>query len=52
MQVQKEVSLSVRNPDSSPYLIQTVIDNLESSQQKPPFIITLRFIALMEGKKT
>jgi P pilus assembly chaperone PapD len=51
MQVQKEVSLSVRNPDSSPYLIQTVIDNLESSQQKPPFIITPPLYRLDGGKE-
>lgn len=45
------MSLSVRNPDSSPYLIQTVIDNLESSQQKPPFIITPPLYRLDGGKE-
>jgi P pilus assembly chaperone PapD len=47
----KEVSLSVRNPDSSPYLIQTVIDNVDSSQQKPPFIITPPLYRLDGGKE-
>lgn len=47
----KEVSLSVRNPDSSPYLIQTVIDNLDSSPQKPPFIITPPLYRLDGGKE-
>lgn len=36
----KEASLSVRNPDSAPYLIQSNIDNLDGNAQKPPFIIT------------
>jgi P pilus assembly chaperone PapD len=30
----KEVSLSVRNPDSTPYLIQTVVSNLNDDAQK------------------
>ncbi|QVK35461.1 molecular chaperone [Enterobacter asburiae] len=47
----KEVSLSIRNPDSSPYLIQTVIDNLDGNQQKPPFIVTPPLYRLDGGKE-
>ena len=36
----KEASLSVRNPDSNPYLIQSSLDNLDDNAQKPPFVIT------------
>lgn len=47
----KEVSLSVRNPDSTPYLIQTVVTNLENEAQKPPFIITPPLYRLNGGKE-
>ncbi|MCU6278856.1 molecular chaperone [Enterobacter quasiroggenkampii] len=47
----KEVSLSVHNPDSTPYLIQTVVDNLTNDQKKPPFIITPPLYRLDAGKE-
>lgn len=47
----KEVSLSVHNPDSTPYLIQTVVDNLNNDPQKPPFIITPPLYRLDGGKE-
>ncbi|BBJ66355.1 MULTISPECIES: fimbrial biogenesis chaperone [Enterobacter] len=47
----KEVSLSVNNPDSTPYLIQTVVDNLTSDPKKPPFIITPPLYRLNGGKE-
>ncbi|WP_353647196.1 fimbria/pilus periplasmic chaperone [Enterobacter sp. 638] len=47
----KEVSLSVRNPDSSPYLIQTVVDNLNGSTQKTPFVITPPLYRLNGGRE-
>ncbi|HHA2008507.1 TPA: molecular chaperone [Enterobacter mori] len=47
----KEVSLSVHNPDSTPYLIQTVVDNLTNDTQKPPFIITPPLYRLDGGKE-
>lgn len=36
----KESSLSVNNPDKIPYLIQTWIENNDSSSSKAPFIVT------------
>jgi fimbrial chaperone protein len=47
----KEVSLSVRNPDSTPYLIQTVVSNLNDDAQKPPFVITPPLYRLNGGKE-
>lgn len=47
----KEVSLSVHNPDSTPYLIQTVVDNLSNDSQKPPFIVTPPLYRLDGGKE-
>ncbi|EBJ8048003.1 molecular chaperone [Salmonella enterica] len=47
----KEVSLSVHNPDNTPYLIQTIVDNLTSDSQKPPFIITPPLYRLDGGKE-
>jgi fimbrial chaperone protein len=47
----KEVSLSVRNPDASPYLIQTSVSNLDNSPQKAPFIITPPLYRLDGGKE-
>lgn len=47
----KEVSLSVHNPDSTPYLIQTVVDNLTNDTHKPPFIITPPLYRLDGGKE-
>ena len=47
----KEASLSVRNPDSSPYLVQSVIDTLDGGTQKAPFIITPPLYRLDGGKE-
>jgi P pilus assembly chaperone PapD len=47
----KEVSLSVRNPDSSPYLVQSSIDTLAGGVQKAPFIITPPLYRLDAGKE-
>jgi P pilus assembly chaperone PapD len=47
----KEVSLSVHNPDSTPYLIQTAVDNLTNDPQKPPFVITPPLFRLDGGKE-
>lgn len=47
----KETSLSVHNPDSSPYLIQSSIDNLDGNAQKPPFVITPPLYRLDGGKE-
>lgn len=47
----KEVSLSVRNPDAMPYLIQTVVSNLNDDIQKPPFVITPPLYRLNGGKE-
>lgn len=47
----KEVSLSVRNPDSTPYLIQTAVSNLNDDVQKPPFVITPPLYRLNGGKE-
>lgn len=47
----KEVSLSVHNPDSTPYLIQTAVDNLNNDPQKPPFVITPPLFRLDGGKE-
>ncbi|MEB5959749.1 molecular chaperone [Enterobacter sichuanensis] len=47
----KEVSLSVHNPDKTPYLIQTEVDNLNNDPSKPPFIITPPLYRLDGGKE-
>ncbi|MEH0886204.1 molecular chaperone [Enterobacter sp. UNJFSC 003] len=47
----KEVSLSVRNPDTSPYLIQSVVENLDKGPEKPPFVITPPLYRLDGGKE-
>ncbi|MCV2534652.1 fimbrial biogenesis chaperone [Enterobacter wuhouensis] len=47
----KEVSLSVLNPDSTPYLMQTMVDNLDGGPQKPPFVITPPLYRLNAGKE-
>ena len=48
----KEVSLSVKNPDNSPYLIQSWIDNSsEKDSKKPPFIITPPLFRLNMGQE-
>lgn len=35
-----QASLEIRNPDSSPYLIQTWLEPEAGSTQKPPFVVT------------
>ena len=47
----KEASLSVRNPDNTPYLVQSVIDNITDNPQKTPFIITPPLYRLDGGKE-
>ncbi len=47
----KEVSLSVSNPDASPYLIQSTIENLDKGSEKTPFIITPPLYRLDGGKE-
>jgi len=36
----KEASISVNNPDSTPYLIQSWVETLNGPTEKAPFIIT------------
>lgn len=47
----KEASLSVKNPDNSPYLVQSSIDTLDGGVQKAPFIITPPLYRLDGGKE-
>lgn len=47
----RETSISVSNPDSSPYLIQSWIDNLDGASRKTPFIITPPLFRLDQGEK-
>lgn len=47
----KEASLSVRNPDNSPYLVQSSIDTLTGGVQKAPFIMTPPLFRLDGGKE-
>lgn len=46
-----ESSLSVSNPDSVPYLIQSWIDDLDNGSRKAPFIITPPLFRLDQGQK-
>jgi fimbrial chaperone protein len=46
----KESSITVRNPDKGPYLIQSWIDAGENNQQKAPFVITPPLFRLESGK--
>lgn len=48
----KETSLSVNNPDGTPYLIQSWIDVQEGASGKMPFIITPPLYRLDGGQKT
>lgn len=48
----KEASISINNPDSAPYLIQSWIDMQEGSSDKAPFIITPPLYRLDGGQKT
>ncbi|WP_407438859.1 molecular chaperone [Lelliottia sp.] len=47
----KEASLSVNNPDSVPYLIQTWIDTPNGGVEKAPFIITPPLYRLDQGQQ-
>lgn len=47
----KEASLSVHNHDKSPYLIQSVVNNLDNNTQKTPFVITPPLYRLNGGKE-
>jgi P pilus assembly chaperone PapD len=47
----KEASLSVRNPDNTPYLVQSIVDNLDGGPAKTPFIITPPLYRLDGGKE-
>ena len=47
----KEASISVNNPDATPYLIQSWIDEQEGGSGKAPFIITPPMYRLDSGQK-
>ncbi|MBS3045958.1 fimbrial biogenesis chaperone [Enterobacter mori] len=47
----KEASLSVNNPDSVPYLIQSWIDTQTGGVEKAPFIITPPLFRLDQGQQ-
>lgn len=47
----KETSLSVRNPENSPYLIQSIVNNLDNDNQKTPFVVTPPLYRLDGGKE-
>lgn len=47
----KEASISVNNPDATPYLIQSWIDEQEGGAGKTPFIITPPLYRLDSGQK-
>ena len=47
----KEASISINNPDSTPYLIQSWIDMQEGNSGKAPFIITPPLYRLDGGQK-
>lgn len=47
----KEASISVNNPDSSPYLIQSWIETLNGGAEKAPFVITPPLYRLDKGQQ-
>lgn len=47
----KEASLSVRNPDTTPYLVQSSIDTLAGGVNKAPFVVTPPLYRLDGGKE-
>lgn len=47
----KEAAISVNNPDSTPYLIQSWIDTLAGGAEKAPFIITPPLYRLDKGQQ-
>lgn len=47
----KEASISVNNPDATPYLIQSWIDDQDVGSGKAPFIITPPMYRLDSGQK-
>lgn len=47
----KEASISVNNPDNSPFLIQSWIETMNNSAEKAPFIITPPLYRLDKGQQ-
>lgn len=47
----KEASISINNPDDTPYLIQSWIETLNGGAEKVPFIITPPLYRLDKGQK-
>ncbi|HEC0404279.1 TPA: molecular chaperone [Klebsiella aerogenes] len=47
----KEASISVNNPDNTPYLIQSWIETQSGKNEKPPFIITPPLYRLDKGQQ-
>lgn len=47
----KEASVSVNNPDSTPYLIQSWVDTLNGGAEKAPFIVTPPLYRLDKGQQ-
>lgn len=47
----KEASISVNNPDNSPFLIQSWIETMNNSAEKTPFIITPPLYRLDKGQQ-
>lgn len=47
----KEATLSVNNPDSTPYLIQSWIETLNGGAEKAPFVITPPLYRLDQGQQ-
>ncbi len=48
----KESSVSVTNPDSSPYLIQSWVESQNGSTEKTLLLLRRRCIALIKGSRT
>lgn len=47
----KESSISVNNPDTTPYLIQSWVDTLNGGAEKAPFIVTPPLYRLDKGQQ-
>lgn len=47
----KESSISIKNPDSNPYLIQSWVESLNGKSTTPPFIITPPLYRLDKGQQ-
>jgi P pilus assembly chaperone PapD len=50
--VAKDASISVNNPDATPYLIQTWIDGADNSGRAAPFIVTPPLYRLNSGQQS